>query len=92
METKVALHDPDLIKSHEANQRAIALANVPDYVIADFEAMTVGERRYKHEVASMQAIRFDLLAARPNHPSADYNRECAENARLTAAALKAVGL
>lgn len=81
-----------LAKSFDANRQAIALANVPDYVIADFEAMTVGERRYKHEVASMQAIRHDILARRPNHPSADYHRDCAANARRTTEALKAVGL
>lgn len=88
----MARHDPDLTKAFKANRRAVALANVPDYVIADYEAMTVGERRHRHEVASMQAIRHGLLAKRPNHPSADYHRDCAANARRTAEALKAVGL
>lgn len=85
-------HDPALIEAHAANQRAVALANVPDYVIADFEAMTSAQRRYQHDVAELQAIRYDILAGRAGHPSNDYHRQCADNARRTAAALKAVGL
>ena len=85
-------HDPALQEAFEANRRAVALANVSETAIRNFEAMTVGERRHRHEVASMQAIRHGLLANRPNHPSADYHRDCADNARRTAAALKAIGL
>lgn len=91
METKLR-HDPALIEAHAANQRAVALANVPDYVIADYEAMTPAQRRYQHGIAEFQADRHDILASRPGHPSNDYNRQCAANYRRTAAALKAIGL
>lgn len=88
----MALHDPDLIKAHEANQRAIALANIPETAIRNFEAMSIGERRWTHLQAEMQASRYDLLAARPGHPDNGYHRQCAANRRATAAALKAIGL
>lgn len=88
----MALHDPDLQKAHAANQRAIALANVSETAIRNFEAMTVGERRHRHEAATMEAIRNDLLAKRPGHPNAGEFRRVADSARRTAAALKAVGL
>lgn len=86
-------HDPGLAKAHEANRQAIALANVSETAIRNFEAMTVGERRYQHEVSEMQAIRHSILAGRKcNAEFADYLRECADGFRRTAAALKAVGL
>lgn len=88
----MAFHDPDLIKAHEANQRAIALANVPEAALVNFRAMSIGERRFRHETATMEAIRNDLLADRPGHPDADEFRLIAANARKTAAALKAIGL
>lgn len=89
----MALHDPALIKSHEANQRAIALADFPETAIRNFEAMTVGERRFQHEVSEMQAIRHGILAGlKCNADLADYHRDCAEGFRRTAAALKAIGL
>lgn len=88
----MALHDPALIKSHAANQRAAALANVPDYVIAEFEAMTPAQRRYRYGIAEFEAIRFDVLAGRAGHPDNDYHRQSADNNRQTAAALKAIGL
>lgn len=89
----MALHDPDLIKAHAANQNAIALANVSETALNNFRAMTVGERRHRHEAATMEAIRNDLLANRPcNHSLAPHYRLIAANARKTAAALKAIGL
>lgn len=87
----MALHDPDLQKAHAANQRAIALANVSETVIRNFEAMTVGERRFAHEVAIQHAIQHDILARGPNR-DADYHRSIAKDQRDTAAALKAIGL
>lgn len=88
----MALYDPDLIKAHVANQRAIALAALPETAIRNFEAMPAHERRHRCEVARMEVIRNDLLANRPGHPNADQFRRIADNARKTVAALKALGL
>lgn len=85
-------HDPALIKSHAANQRAIALANVPDYVVAEFEAMNAAQRRQLHWTADFHAGRYDILASRAGHPDNDYHRRCADAHRKTAAALQAIGL
>lgn len=87
----MALHDPELTKAYDANRAAISIASISETALRNFMAMTPAERRYKHEVASMQAIRHDLLARR-NDASSDYHRDCAANARRTADALKAVGL
>lgn len=88
----MALHDPNLIEAFEKNQRAIALAGVPETAIRNFEAMSVAERRAAHFDAEFEARRHDMLASRPGHPSNDHHRQCAANRRATAAALKAVGL
>ena len=85
-------HDPALIKAHAANQRAAALANVPDYVIAEFEAMTPAQRRVMHWNAEFHADRHTVRAGRVGHPSAAYDRKCAVAHRQTAAALQAIGL
>lgn len=88
----MALHDPDLIKAHESNQRAIALASISEAALSSFRAMTPAQRRFEHETATMQAIRNDILAKRPNHPDAPYYSRIASEHRKTAAALKALGL
>lgn len=88
----MALHDPALIKSHAAAQRAAALANVPDYVVAEFKAMTSAQRRVMHWNAEFHATRHDVRAGRVGHPSAAYDRHCADVHRQTAAALQAIGL
>lgn len=87
-------HDPDLQKAFDTNQRAIALANIPETAIRNFEAMSIGERRWAHLQAEMQAMRHDKLAATDEALGRDpgYNRWCAANRRATADALKAVGL
>lgn len=87
----MALHDPDLIKAHEANQKAIALANVSETALANFRTMSIGERRHRHEVATMEAIRQGILAQKPNADAA-YHIRLADQSRRTAAALKAIGL
>lgn len=87
----MALHDPDLIKAHEANQNAIALANVSETALNNFRAMTVGERRHRAEVAEMEAIRQGILSQKPNADAA-YHIRLADQSRRTAAALKAIGL
>lgn len=88
------LHDPDLQKAFDANQRAKALANIPETAIRNFENMSIGERRWAHLQAEMQAMRHDKLAATDEALGRDpsYNRRCAANRRATADALKAVGL
>ena len=72
--------------------RSVALSGISETAIRNFEAMTVGERRHRHECATMEAIRNDLLARRPNHPDTAYYRSVADNHRKMAAALKAIGL
>lgn len=88
----MARHDPELTKAYDANRRAIALSLVPETAVRNFEAMPVHERRYRFDMAEAEARRNDLLANRPGHPSNDYHRLVADNARKTAAALKAIGL
>lgn len=90
----MALHDPDLQKAFAANQRAKVLANIPETAIRNFENMSIGERRWAHLQAEMQAMRHDKLAVTDEALGRDpgYNRWCAANRRATAAALKAVGL
>lgn len=90
----MALHDPDLQKAFDANWRAKALAAIPETAIRNFEAMSIGERRWAHLQAEMQAMRHDKLAATDEALGRDsgYNRGCAANRRATADALKAVGL
>ena len=88
----MARHDPELTKAFTANRAAIAKAVVPETAIRNFEAMSVGERRFAHFTAEAEALRFDKLASRPGHPDNDYHRQCAANRRATADALKAVGL
>lgn len=87
-------HDPALQEAFETNRRAIALANFPETAIRNFEAMSVGERRFAYQQAEMQALRHDKLAATDEALGRDpgYNRQCAANRRATADALKAVGL
>ena len=87
-------HDPALIEAFDANRKAIALANIPENAIRNFEAMTVAERRWAHLNAEMQAKRHDLLARTDEAIGRDpsYNRKCAANRRITAAALEAIGL
>lgn len=88
----MARHDPKLIEAFTANRAAIARAVVPETAIRNFEAMSIGERRWAHLQAELQAGRYDKLAARPGHPDNDYHRQCAANRRATAAALEAIGL
>ena len=89
----MALHDPALIEAFETNQRAKALANVPETAIRNFEAMSIGERRWAHLNAEMQAKRNDALAEAPsNRECANYYRVAADGYRATADALKAIGL
>lgn len=83
-----------LQESFDANRRAIALAHVPEAAVRNFEAMSIGERRFAHYHAEAQALRHDKLAATDEALGRDpgYNRQCAANRRITAAALKAIGL
>ena len=84
-------HDPALQEAFDANRRAIALSLVPETAVRNFEAMPVHERRHRHEVATLEAIRQDVLAKKPNADAA-YHARLADQSRKTAAALKAVGL
>jgi len=90
----VALYDPDLQKAFDANRAAIAKVNVPETAIRNFEAMSIGERRWAHLNAEMQAKRHDSLAETDEALGRDpgFNRWTANNHRATADALKAVGL
>ena len=90
----LARHDPDLIKAFETNRAAIAKAVVPETAIRNFEGMSIGERRWAHMQAELQAARHDKLAATDEALGHDagFNRWTANNHRATAAALKAVGL
>ena len=84
-------HDPDLIKAHEANQKAIALASVSETAIRNFEAMTVGERRFQVNVFDNLAIQHDIYARSPGR-DAEYHQGVARGHRASIAALKAIGL
>ena len=90
----MARHDVELTKAFETNRRAIALAAIPENAIRNFEAMSVGERRFAYQQAELQALRHDKLAATDEALGRDpgYNRYCAANRRATADALKAIGL
>lgn len=87
-------HDPDLIEAFEKNRAAIAKARIPETAIRNFEAMSIGERRWAHLQAEMQALRYDKMAATEEGLGRDpgYHRQCAANRRATAAALEAIGL
>lgn len=87
-------HDPALQDAFETNRRAIALANFPENAIRNFEAMSVGERRWAHWNAEAQAGRYDILAKTDEAlgKCPNYHRKLADNARRTAEALKVVGL
>lgn len=45
--------------------------------------------RFRIDEVQMQIIRHGLLAARPNHPDADFNRQRADQYRVELASLKA---
>lgn len=87
-------HDPKLIEAFEKNRAAIAKARVPETAIRNFEAMSIGERRWAHLQAEMQAGRYDKMAQADEALGHDagYHRQCAANRRATAAALEAIGL
>ncbi|AJA07424.1 hypothetical protein SKP52_02445 [Sphingopyxis fribergensis] len=55
-------------------------------------AAITAANRFRAEEVRMQIIRHGLLADRPNHPDAAFNRQQADNYRAELARLQATGL